>query len=223
MIQDYGKRARIWDLVALILHDVIEDHPERWREIYEKFSIHIFRDVLILSKISMKTRKEILECVIKNNDVHKSIVGNILQILDPNDPMIKLWRFSHYAQDPLGQDTQKFQMAIWLYKQEILDKYQDKDEAEDEYISLGNYLHFTKDDAKRKLQDMLNNMSDMEDMEKKKPWYIERRRIKAYILWVKLRNFWLKDEYSRLQWAFKKAGYMMYTDAEVLTKTKNKK
>lgn len=44
-------------------------------------------------------------------------------------------------------------------------------------------------DLRRKVQDMLNNMSDMEQMEKIKPGYTETRRIKSYILWVKLKAF----------------------------------
>ncbi len=46
-----------------------------------------------------------------------------------------------------------------------------------------------RNDVFRKLQDMLNNMIDMREMEKKKPGYINKRHIKAYILMVKMRNF----------------------------------
>ena len=42
-------------------------------------------------------------------------------------------------------------------------------EYDEEYIALGNYIYFTENDTRRKLQDMLDNMSDMETMEKIKP------------------------------------------------------
>jgi hypothetical protein len=61
---------------------------------------------------------------------------------------------------------------------------------------------------------MLHNMSDMHQMGSE---YIQKRRIKAYILWVKCKVFWLQDEYADLQLAFQNTGYAMYTDAEVFT------
>lgn len=220
MIHWYGKRARIGDLITLILHDVIEDHPDSWKEVYNKFGIHVFRNVLILSKISRELRKEMLGFFVHQWNIFEGPLWNIVQILDPTDPVEKFERFSHYSENLLGQDAQRFLIALQLYKQEILDEYSCELEAHDEYVSLWNYLYFTSEDAKRKLQDMLNNMSDMAEMEKKKPGYIERRRIKAYILGVKLRNFGLKDEYAELQGAFQCAWYNMYDDAEVHAKLK---
>jgi (p)ppGpp synthase/HD superfamily hydrolase len=37
------------DILVLILHDAMEDHPECWMIILERFGLQIFRDVLVLS------------------------------------------------------------------------------------------------------------------------------------------------------------------------------
>ena len=42
-------------------------------------------------------------------------------------------------------------------------------ESNKEYIALCHYIYMNPIDIRRKLQDMLNNMKDMEEMEKSKP------------------------------------------------------
>lgn len=93
-----------------------------------------------------------------------------------------------------------------------------KEKAIDEYESLAHYAFFRRKDAKRKLWDMLANMSDIVDMERRQPGYTEKRRIKAYILGVKLRNFGMEPEYAQLQKVFQRVGMRMYTDPEALAK-----
>lgn len=217
----YPDSARVRDVLALILHDTIEDHEECWWDILSRFGIEVFRDVLILSKISIATRREILSWIVQNADLDNEHVWQILQILDPTNPLKKLQKFSKYSTDYLGEGSQRIRAAILLYKKEIIDKDPNHEEARDEYISLGNYLYFTEWDAKRKLRDMLHNMSDMESMEARKPGYIEKRRIKAYILWVKLKNFGLVQEFAELQKAFQDVWYQMYTDGEVMARIQN--
>ena len=65
---------------------------------------------------------------------------------------------------------------------------------------------------------MIDNMADMENMEVIKPGYIEKRRIKAYILGVKLRNFNMMNEYNQLDNAFQNTWHAMYSDDEVVQK-----
>ncbi len=48
-------------------------------------------------------------------------------------------------------------------------------------------------------------MRDMEAMELEKPGYIETRRIKAYILGVKLKTFGMHSEFAELEKAFQEA------------------
>lgn len=212
------------DILALTLHDALEDHPKCWYDILAEFGLEVFRNVLILSKISLKTRTEILEWFIEVTPIERlddPIIWNILQILNPQDPLIKLEYFSVYSNDEFGQDKQRMRWALLLYRDKIIIPKGWDYEKDDEYISLGNYLYFEKKDARRKLQDMLDNMWDMKIMEKRKPGYIEKRRIKAYILWVKLKNFGMDSEYSELQWAFSEAWFTMLQDSDVLSITQN--
>lgn len=202
MIEKYPKEVNFEDVLALILHDAIEDHPECWWDILVQFGVQTFRDVLILSKISHVHRREILCWFARVGDHDDPVIIQILQILSPADPMDKFENFSRYKENILGQDSMRFKNALQLYKLEIIDRDKNPIEAKDEYISLGNYLYFQPKDARRKLQDMLHNMSDMKTMEIIKPGYIEKRRIKAYILGVKLKNFGMSEEYADLQAAF---------------------
>lgn len=109
-----------------------------------------------------------------------------------------------------------------LYVQEVFiirDKIPiDQIPNHDAYRGLWNYVYMNEADLRRKVQDMLNNMSDMEQMEKIKPGYTETRRIKSYILWVKLKAFWMYDEISLLQKAFLKSNTPMLTYADVENK-----
>lgn len=75
------------------------------------------------------------------------------------------------------------------------------------YLGLGNYLFFTREDALRKYDDMLDNMSDMEAMERQKPGYIAVRIVKAQMLATLLQRFGLMDEYIHLEEVFSDAGY----------------
>lgn len=202
MIQKYPDIVHPDDSIVLILHDSIEDHPECWPEILRNFGLSIFRDILILSKISASYRKDMLEWFVKNYDPNDLDVGNILQILSPVIPVIKLKKFSRYTENIHGIYAIRLKNAMTLYRVGITSRDQQKPEALDEYISLGNYLYFHPKDCRRKLQDMIDNMADMENMEVIKPGYIEKRRIKAYILGVKLRNFNMMDEYTQLDNAF---------------------
>jgi hypothetical protein len=203
MIEKYPQEVNFYDALALILHDAIEDHPECWWDILTQFGTQTFRDILILSKISNLQRREILEWLTKVGDHDDPVIIEILQILNPVDPMDKFENFSRYKEDILGQDSVRFKNALQLYKMDIIDRDKNPEEARDEYVSLGNYLYFQPKDARRKLQDMLHNMSDMSAMEITKPGYIEKRRIKAYILGVKLKNFGMFEEYADLQAAFR--------------------
>lgn len=83
------------------------------------------------------------------------------------------------------------------------------------YIALGNYIYFTRENARDKVADMYDNMGDMAERERDRPGYTEKRRIKAYILGVKLREYKMKDEYRRLEDAFQKAGSSMLSDTKV--------
>ncbi|NRH20952.1 hypothetical protein HOO68_02830 [Candidatus Gracilibacteria bacterium] len=223
VIEKYPDVADPDDSIVLILHDTIEDHPECWWEILSKFGLKIFTDVLLLSKISEAIRKEILEWFVHNTNPDNPDLTILLQILSPLDPIKKFQNFSKYTEDILGENSIRFRNALLIYKMEIIDKDKNQKEAYDEYISLGNYLYFRPNDARRKLQDMLDNMSDMKSMESIKPGYIERRRIKAYILGVKLKNFGMLSEYTQLEYAFQGTGYRMYTDDEVSHKISRKK
>ena len=189
MVEKYPDIADPEDSIVLILHDTIEDHPDCWWQILSLFGIKTFTSVLILSKISESTRKEILEWFVHNINPDDPDITILLQILSPLDPIKKFHNFSKYTEDILGKNSIRFKNALILYKNEIIDTDTNQKEAYDEYISLGNYLYFHPEDARRKLQDMLDNMSDMQRMETIKPGYIEKRRIKAYILGVKLKNF----------------------------------
>ncbi len=95
----------------------------------------------------------------------------MMRILNPQTPTHKLLTESQYGELNGLQDFQKIENALNLYKESIIipkskGGVMDHDE---EYIALGNYIYFTRNDAERKLQDMLDNMSDMSAMEKIKP------------------------------------------------------
>ncbi len=180
------------DIITLTLHDAIEDHPECWWEVLAQFGIHVFRDVLMLSKIDISMRKEILSFLVKEGKIQNDKncpIGDIFQILAPNDPLEKLELFSEYSEKDVMThfDHQLIHHALILYKLKIIEPKKNDPMNDSEYISLGNYLYYRKKDAERKLRDMLDNMQRMSEMENMKPGYIEKRRIKAYILGVKLR------------------------------------
>jgi len=202
MVEKYPDVADPDDSMVLILHDTIEDHPDCWWQILSLFGIKIFTSVLILSKISESTRREILEWFTHNTNPDHPELEVVFQILSPLDPLKKFRNYSKYSENILGENSIRFKNALILYKNEIIDTDKNQKEAYDEFISLGNYLYFCPEDARRKLQDMLDNMSDMQRMETIKPGYIEKRRIKAYILGVKLRNFGMFEDYARLEYAF---------------------
>lgn len=90
---------------------------------------------------------------------------------------------------------------------------------DEEYISLCNYVYMNRYDTRRKLQDMLNNMSDMALMGH---GYIEKRQIKAYILAAKLRNFSMTDELAELAEKFQEAGRPMYPEAVIRARIQEK-
>jgi hypothetical protein len=221
------------DTIVFMLHDAIEDHPEYWKEIFDLVWVHIFRDVIILATggILLKYRKEMLDFFHSKYPYWDKFskkwvkpgeqrVFDLIRILSPADPLFKLGTESAYHEINGLQDFQKIDSAIRLYKESIIlpeSKWKNIDMI-DEYMALGNYLYFTKDDARRKLQDMLDNISDMEEMEKRKPGYTEKRRVKAYILWVKLKNFGMMREYAELENAFQEKGSSMLKDFEVLSK-----
>ncbi|MBP9779433.1 hypothetical protein KBD33_02280 [Candidatus Gracilibacteria bacterium] len=222
------------DTMVCMLHDALEDHPESWKEIYDLVGVSIFRDILIFATggIPKKFRTEMFNFFDTQFPDWWSKPGNsvkspgqdrvfdIIRILSPANPLFKLETESKYGEQYGLEDSQKIEGAINYYKKYIIvPKNIEKDiEENDEYIALGNYLYFTKDNARWKLQDMLDNMSDMEKMEKREPGYIEKRRIKAYILGVKFKNFGnMEDEYAELENAFQKKGYTMLQDYEVLS------
>jgi (p)ppGpp synthase/HD superfamily hydrolase len=78
------------DIIVMILHDALEDHPSCWWDILAEFDIQTFRDVLILSKISYDIRREILQFFSHNADLDNPIIIEILQILSPRDPIDKI-------------------------------------------------------------------------------------------------------------------------------------
>lgn len=225
------------DVIIFMLHDVLEDHPEYWREVYDMVWVHLFRSILVLATgwILMEYRKEMLEFFHREfsdwekiNFADKIIPWlhtelDIMRILNPADPIFRLNNEFQYTEIYWLQDSQKIRAAIELYRDDIIipKTWIKQCYDDEEYIALGNYLYFTKDDARRKLQDMLDNMSDMEAMEKIKPGYTEKRRVKAYILWVKLKNFGMTEEYAELLQAFENAWKAMYTDVEVLLRLKD--
>ncbi len=225
MIQEYIDRYE-WrithnDILVLALHDTLEAHPERWREILHKFWPYIFRDVLVLSTwgIPLEIRREILShlserykwenIIDEHHNNTNSIVMDIVRIVSPLNPFRKLHTESVYSHNTQSPEVQQIQKAIHLYAEKVLlwKKRIPLDQLmmDKEFLWLGNYCYFRPKDAKRKLQDMLHNMRDMDEMEKKKPGYIETRRIKAYILGVKLKTFGMHSEFAELEKAFQKA------------------
>jgi hypothetical protein len=234
-LDTYESEISYEDILVFALHDALEDHPESWRDILDVFWLEIFRDVLVLSTgwISFPYRKEIILYFLKKYNFilfpDPSIewqedilylqkwVGEILRILSPVDPLFKHKNESQYKED--SPEFQKIANAITFYKQEILIKKDtltpDEVRTSQEYLWLGNYLYFTPTDARRKLQDMLHNMRDMEIMEKRKPGYIASRRIKSYILSVILRNYGMFDELALLQGKFHDIHMQIPLDGEV--------
>lgn len=203
----------------------------------ESLVLQLFRDILALATgwIKFKARKELVKFFFKNYnddilsasdspaDTEKSeLLLQIVKILNPVDPLFKLENESEkYSEAKWSEEYVRLHSAIELYKYDILfkkDKYKyKKDEVlySDEYIWLWNYIFFNRADTRRKTKDMVNNISDMRQMEARKSGYIETRRIKAYILMVKLKNFWMWDQLIELQEAFERQDCSPLTDAEV--------
>lgn len=245
-----NKYDLLWDFLVYALHDAPEDHPERWRDILNKLNqilddeflvLQLFRDILILATggIPLATRSEMVRFFLKEHEefinanidtkehtMKKDLLLDIVLILSPANPLFKLeYDSEKYGKSKWSQDYQRLERAIRLYKHQIIlrkGEYTEKNiDYNDEYIWLGNYIFFNETDARRKLKDMFNNMSDMVEMDKKKPGYIETRRIKAYILSVKLKHFGMLDELHDLEFAFQKYWYSAMTDSEVNRKLRD--
>jgi hypothetical protein len=63
---------------------------------------------------------------------------------------------------------------------------------------------------------MLDNMDTIALMEKAKSGYIQTRRIKAYILWVKLKNLGMWDEYNELEATLTQQWVKMISENELI-------
>lgn len=210
---------RLYDILIFFLHDVVEDHPQYWKEILEQFWPITLRDVLILSTwwIDRHIRQEILDflstselyCSSFLNSKPWDIMNDIWCILDPMPPLRKLYKESIYSQDNFSHEASAIKRAIEYYSIVLLwiMPEEEKFEHNDEYIALWNYLYMNRFDIRRKLWDMLNNMKDMEQMEEKAPWYIAKRHIKAYILIIKMNNLGMVSEKAKLLWAFTDAWH----------------
>lgn len=222
IISDYldkydTNEIHLWDILILLLHDVLEDHPEYWREILDKFWLKVFRDVLVLSTwwIDSKYRKKMLRYFNDTYNEHFILsepwdkLHDIWHIIDPAPPLRKLSKNSIYSKNRNEHELYAMKKAINYYSKVLLkidpDEYNFVDN--DEYIWLWNYIYMNPTDVRRKLQDMLNNMKDMKQMEDRKPWYIAKRHIKAYILTAKMKNFWMNKELSELLIAFAESGH----------------
>lgn len=216
-ITAYPNTVKSNDAIVMILHDAIEDHPEYWIEILKKYGISVFHDILLLTGISASYRDQMLEYFKSLSDQNPE-VANILQILDSASPLEKLDRSSGQSKKNSEEGLTILRNAFLLYQLGITHQSKNQWEAQDEFISTGNYLYFRPIDARRKLHDMLHNMLDMEQMEAKKPGYREKRRIKAYILGVILRNLNMTEEYAQLESAFRIAWSTMYSDEEAVNK-----
>lgn len=221
------------DVLVLALHDALEEHPEYWHDIITTFWLSVFRDVLVLSTwgIPYAYRGQILTYFNEHHEEWKHIkwtpkteeeddLLDIIHNISPMDPFDKLHNKSIYSDNPHSPEFQQIENAMNLYTEKII---LGKNKVprnflliDKEYLWLGNYCYFKKKDVRRKLRDMLHNMRDMEWMEKKKPWYIKTRRIKAYILWVKLKSYGMDSEFSELENAFQKTWYTMLTHNTVL-------
>lgn len=228
IIKDYLKKTtprkvNLHKIVVLLLHDVIEDHPEYWKEIYNKFWVRVFRDVLILwtGWIAEKYRGEILNFLNTEFNLGDTqpwdALYDLLQMLSPMDPYEKLQRYApqySHSWKP-GENYKKIEKAIAyyaIYFFSVDPRKPHKPIYNDEYIALGNYLYMNKDDALLKLEDMLNNMSDMSSMWKE---YIEKRQIKAYILMAKLRIFWLNHAVYELYQKFESSWHPMLSESQI--------
>jgi len=202
------------DMLILTLHDTIEDHPHQWRYILEKYGIKVFRDILVLSTggLPVAIRGEIWAYLDDHfPDWSEAKLGSIFfdlrHILSPASPFFKLSNHSKYTENPDDQATQKIKKALRYYARELLNMSEEQmhqvdEETPREFLALANYIYFSPQDTKRKLLDMHNNMRDTWEMERLKPGYLQKRRIKAYLLSVKLKNFGMDDYLSYLVQAF---------------------
>ncbi len=207
-------------IMVRAVHDIIEDHPEKWHELYNKVWLKIFRDALALATggITLEKRAEMLDFFMSLNssDSAVEILDDVNRILTPMNPFSKL-EFSYYTHPEHLENKKRMHNAISIYHHNIIKKESRGVIAKDQdmYIALGNYIYFTRDNARDKVADMYDNMGDMAAREQERPWYTQKRRIKAYILGVKLREYKMKDEYKRLEEAFHHAGSSMLSDDEV--------
>ena len=151
---------------------------------------------------------------------------DIRHILSPADPLYKLENFSKYSGDKTSPEFDAMQRAIVDYAKYFL--WQDPSSAvkdtndlafDEEYLALCNYIYMKKADLRRKLQDMLNNMNDMNEMG---PDYIEKRQIKWYILLVLLNNNWMHEEVTELKSKFQSLWHPMFSPAEILDRIEKK-
>lgn len=161
-------------IMVRAVHDIIEDHPERWKDLYERVSLQIFRDALVLATggISLRKRAEMMSFfdTIASEDSDAENFDDINRILSPIDPFAKL-EFSYYSHLEEMQNKKRMHHAISIYHHNIIKKESKGEDEKDQdmYIALGNYIYFTRENARDKVADMYDNMGDMAERERARP------------------------------------------------------
>ncbi len=174
-------------------------------------AISLYRSEIIFPECRNEAELRLLNKIRKmerENEVYTLISNAALLDELSNTPLSKEEKNEKYDKEY----RESIIHANWSFLEILTEKIISEDE---EYIWLWNYLFFTEYNCKDKVEDMINNTKDLTEMEQSKPWYARKRLIKAYILWVKLLNFWLDHETRLLEEAFWKHGLKMLTSEEV--------
>ncbi len=162
-------------IIILLLHDTLESYPEGFEEIYNLVWMDIFCRVLKLSQLTLEYRKTIhdflFEKLVHFSESQKRKYSYALYMLS-HDPtrkeIILTWKFKN--------DKEEFDRLCDSYRTH-LDEYctdLSPEKKEKEIDWLWHYLFFDPTDARHKVIDTINNLSDLKDMKEKEDYKLRR-------------------------------------------------
>lgn len=188
-------------ILVYLLHDTLESHPSRFREVFDIVPFDVFCRIVKLSKLSPAIRIEIQEFlfdeIVKLPELQAAKYLYILEMLwhDKKRKEKILTHMSSYDRWAFHKLFNSY--GLYLGKN-CPDLSQEK--KDQEIDGLWHYIFFDHADARHKFRDTMNNLSDVNRMNKEqKERYITRRVPKLQALAFVLLRHGMTDKLVQLQ------------------------
>lgn len=208
IVLDYIKnssRPHPKSIIVLLLHDVLESAPQRWRDLLALVPIDIFVRVLKLSKPDKKTSQEIYQFFSPKTNTKDFYVQMILDILTDTSAQENVLKMKEW-----DIDIETWRVMLTRYT-EHLDRYfpdMTQSKKQMEIDSLWHYMFFDRIDAEHKFYDTCHNLSDVHLMQPDtKEKYILRRIPKLNALDFVMRKYNMSDHLNLLKTKWQAVGW----------------